>query len=156
MGAALVLQAARADNDFCAVVAESPFSTFRQVAFDRVGYYIGLGPWFGRTVARPLVEIAILYARARYQVNLADANPEDCLKDSSTPVLLIHGQADRNILPWHSEELASHDSHSTLWIVPGAYHTGAWETAPVEFERRVLTFLSANSRLRKHLAASIH
>ena len=156
MGAALVLQATQAENDFCAVVAESPFSTFRQVAFDRVGYYIGLGPWFGRSVARPLVEIAFLYARARYHVNLQDANPEDFIKNSSTPVLLIHGQADKNIPPWHSEELASHDPHATLWIVPHASHTGAWEIEPAEFERRVLTFLSANSRLSKHLAASMH
>jgi len=156
MGAALVLQAAHVENDFCAVVAESSFSTFRQVAFDRVGYYIGLGPWFGRTVARPLVEIAFLYAPARYHVNLVDANPEDSLMNANTPVLLIHGQADENILPWHSQELASHGLHTTLWIVPGAYHTGAWETQPVEFERRVLTFLSANSRLPKHLAASMH
>ena len=155
MGAALVLQAAHTENDFCAVVAESPFSTFRQVAFDRVGYYIGLGPWFGRTVARPLVEIAFQYARVRYHVNLLDANPEDSLKNSSIPVLLIHGQADTNILPWHSEELASLDPHASLWIVPHAQHTGAWETEPAEFERRVLTFLAANSRLPKHLAASM-
>ncbi len=155
MGAALVLQAAHRENDFCAVVAESPFSTFRQVAFDRVGYYIGLGPWFGRTVARPLVEIAFLYARARYHINLQDANPEDSLRSSTVPVLLIHGRSDKNILPWHSEELAARDSHATLWIVPGAYHTGAWETEPAEFERRVLTFLASNSRLPKHLVASM-
>ncbi len=101
MGAALLLQAAHAESDFCAVVAESPFSAFKQVAFDRVGCHIGAGPWFGRTVARPLVEIAFLYARARYHINLLDANPEDSLKNSNTPVLLIHGQADENILPWH-------------------------------------------------------
>jgi uncharacterized protein len=85
MGAALVLQAARPENEFCAVVAGSPFSTFRQVAFDRVGYYIGLGPWFGRTLARPSVEIAFLYTRARYHLNLVDANPEDSIKNSNTP-----------------------------------------------------------------------
>ena len=38
MGAALVLEALRSEPNFCAVVAESPFSTFREVAFDRVGY----------------------------------------------------------------------------------------------------------------------
>ena len=126
MGAALVLQAAHAENDFCAVVAESPFSTFRQVAFDRVGYYIGLGPWFGRTVARPLVEIAFIYARARYHVNLQDANPENSLRNSNTPVLLIHGQADKNILPWHSEELASHDlmQRSGSFLTPGTRERG--------------------------------
>lgn len=152
MGAALILQAARTTS-FCALVAESPFSTFRQVAFDRVGHYVGLGPWFGRTLARPLIEVAFIYTRARYRVDLLHANPEDAIRNSTTPILLIHGQADRNILPWHSEELASVDPHAALWIVPHAMHTGAWETAPVEFEYRVLTFLSANPRLPQHLAA---
>lgn len=153
MGAALILQAARTTS-FCALIAESPFSTFRQVAFDRVGYYVGLGPWFGRTLARPLIEIAFIYTRSRYHIDLMHANPSDALRNCTAPILLIHGQADRNILPWHSEELASVDPHATLWIVPHALHTGAWQTAPVDFEYRVLTFLSANSRSPLHLAAT--
>jgi uncharacterized protein len=153
MGAALILQALRSDNSFCAVIAESPFSTFRQVALDRVGYYVGLGPWFGRTLARPLIEVAFIYTRARYHVDLQHANPEDAIRNSTAPILLIHGGADRNILPWHSEELASVDPHAALWIVPHALHTGAYETAPAEFEHRVLTFMFTNSRLPQHLAA---
>ena len=152
MGAALILEALRTEPNFCAVVAESPFSAFRQVAFDRVGYYLGVGPWFGRTLARPLVEIAFLYTRVRYHVSLQDASPEDAAKNSAVPVLLIHGGADRNILPWHSQELAAIDPHATLWIVPHAQHTGAWATAPVEFDDRVLTFMSAHSAAPEHLA----
>jgi len=152
MGAALVLEALRSEPNFCAVVAESPFSTFREVAFDRVGYYVGLGPWFGRTVARPLVESAFLYSRSRYHVDLLEANPKDAVKASHTPVLLIHGQADKNILPWHSQELANVDPNATLWIVPGARHTGARLTDPEGFARRVLTFFAANSSVPQHLA----
>jgi dipeptidyl aminopeptidase/acylaminoacyl peptidase len=153
MGAALVLQALRTEPNLCAVIAESPFSRFRQVALDRVGYYIGVGPWLGRTLARPLIEIAFLYTRARYHVNLLDANPEDAVKNSATPVFLIHGQADKNILPWHSQELASVDPHSMLWIVPRAWHTAAWATASAEFDDRVLTFMNSHSALAEHLAA---
>ncbi|HLH09144.1 MAG TPA: alpha/beta fold hydrolase [Terriglobales bacterium] len=146
MGAAIVLQSLKTRPGFCAVVAESPFSTFREVAFDRVGYYIGLGQWCGRTIARLPVDLALAYVRLRYKVNLLNANPEDAVRESNTPVLLIHGESDRNILPWHSRELASADSNATLWLVPHAHHTGAWSTDPAECEQRVLTFLSIHSR----------
>jgi len=154
MGAALVLESLRTESNFCAVMAESPYSTFREVAFDRVGFYIGLGPWFGRTLARPLIEMAFLYSRFRYRIDLLQANPEDAIKNSPTPVLLIHGQADQNILPWHSQELASVDSRATLWIVPYAHHTGAILTAPDEFEHRVLTFIAAHSHQAQSVAAA--
>src|SRR5438067_10448944 len=50
MGAALVLESMRSEARFCAVVADSPFSTFRSVAYDREGYFVGAGrlglePW---------------------------------------------------------------------------------------------------------------
>jgi len=41
MGAALVLESVRSDSRFCAVVADSPFSTFRSVAYDREGSWHG-------------------------------------------------------------------------------------------------------------------
>jgi fermentation-respiration switch protein FrsA (DUF1100 family) len=144
MGAAIILQSLRVEHRFCGVVAESSYSTFRQVAYDRVGLYVGLGPWFGRTFGRLPVEVGILYARLRYGLWLTNANPLDTLAQSPVPVLLIHGAADVNILPWHSERLASADSHCTLWIVPRAAHTGASAAMPQEFERRVLGFIASH------------
>jgi len=52
MGAALVVQALAVEKRFCAIVANSAFSNFRAVAYDRVGYYVHLGRWFGQTVGR--------------------------------------------------------------------------------------------------------
>jgi len=140
MGAAIVLQAARVEPGFCAVVAESPFSTFRAVAFDRVGYFSGgLGPWFGRTIGRLPVEVALLYARIRYGLDLTQANPADAIQHSPVPILLIHGTRDVNILPRHSQALAQLDpKHAELWLVPGAAHCGGWGAGPKTFERRVV------------------
>jgi uncharacterized protein len=142
MGAALALEALAKEPRLCAVVAESPYSTFRQVAYDREGLYVRLGPWFGRSVGRLPVEIGLLYARLRHGLDFTRASPESAAAHSAVPVLLIHGEQDINILPWHSVELAHADAHAQLWLVPHAEHTGAWSTAPQEFERRVLGFFA--------------
>src|SRR5262249_11952999 len=60
MGAAQALQALQTEPRFCAVAAESSFSTFREIAYDRMGQHFNAGPWVGRTVLRPLVEAAFL------------------------------------------------------------------------------------------------
>lgn len=144
MGAAIVLQSLAVENRFCAVIAESSFSGFREMAFDRVGDFVGLGPWFGRTLGRAPVEVAFEYARWRYGLDLTRANPADALSTSNTPVLLIHGVEDVNIRPWHSQRLAAVDRNASLWLVPNAVHTGAWAAIPTEFERRVSDWLASH------------
>jgi hypothetical protein len=139
MGAGLVLESLLHDSGFCAVVADSAFSDFRSVAYDREGYFVGAGRFgmeriVGRTVGLLPAEIGLLYARWRYGVDLRRANPVDALKSSTVPVLLIHGEEDINILPWHSQSLAQADPvYAQLWIVPGAGHCGAVGVAPANF-----------------------
>ena len=53
MGAAQLLQSLTVESRFCALAAESSFSTFREIAYDRMGQPFHLGPWFGRTLFRP-------------------------------------------------------------------------------------------------------
>lgn len=138
MGAAILLQSLRAEPRFCAAVAESPFATFRGVAYVRVGHLFHSGPWVGRIVLRPAVELAFLYGKLRYGVNLSDASPERAVENVRIPILLIHGLADHNIPPSHSREIQAHNpSDITLWQVPGADHCGAIAVAPEEFGRRV-------------------
>ena len=142
MGAGQVLQAV-GDAHLCAAVAESPFSDFETVAEDRIGYYLHFGgPALGHTLLKPLVEVSLLYVRLRYGLPMRAVSPERSLRESRVPVLLIHGEADVNILPYHSERLHAADpEHSILWLVPAAAHTGAVSVAPEEFWERVLTCL---------------
>src|SRR6184192_365784 len=128
MGAALVLESMSAEPRFCAVVADSPFSTFRSVAYYREGFFLGVGrlglePVVGRTLGLLPTEIALGYARWRYRIDLRRANPLDTVRSSSIPVLLIHGEDDINILPRHSRILVRADpAHAQLWLVPRAQH----------------------------------
>jgi dipeptidyl aminopeptidase/acylaminoacyl peptidase len=97
-----MLQAIRT-TPLCAVVAESPFASFRQIAYIRVGQAFHWGSWLGQTVLRPAVELALIYGRLTRGVNLAAASPEESVAGSRVPILLIHGLADSNIPPQQSE-----------------------------------------------------
>jgi dipeptidyl aminopeptidase/acylaminoacyl peptidase len=102
MGAVQLPQALETEPSFCAVVAESSFATFREIAYDRMGQHFNTGPWVGRTLLRPIVEIALLMVRFRYHLDLSAASPADMVANTKVPVLLIHGEVDRNIPVRHS------------------------------------------------------
>ena len=138
MGASILLQSLTEEPRFCAVVAESPFASFREIAYDRMGQPFGAGPWLGRLFLRPVVESGILYARFKYGVDLERASPEEALRRVRTPVLLIHGVRDRNIPVRHSRRIMEHGfGNVSLWEAPEADHARVLGSRPQEYERRV-------------------
>jgi pimeloyl-ACP methyl ester carboxylesterase len=145
MGAAQLLQSLKGDHGFCAVVAESSFSDFREIAYDRVGQFLHTGPWLGRSLLRPVVEVAFLRARWKHGLALENISPQQALARTSVPVLLIHGQQDGNIPIRHSRAIAAYNLRVVLWEVPGADHCGASSTAHAVFEQRLLDWYDAHS-----------
>jgi len=147
LGAGVLLQSLARERRFSAVVAECPFANFERVAVDRVAQRIPGRLFTSRALATPLVWLAFLYARVRYGLDFRDASPERAVEHSATPVLLIHGLADTNIYPAHSETLVARNPRNVrLWLVPGARHTAAFGTAPQEFRARVLGWFSEHER----------
>lgn len=155
-GAALTLQSLAVERRFCAVAVESPFSTAREMSYERISGPLHLKPWFGKTIARPVIWAAVLYARLRYGVDLLQPSPLEAVRESATPVLLIHGTDDANILPYHSQLIAqAAPDHVQLWLVPHARHTMAWSAAHEEFERRVLAWFAVHQEPGTHLPNSV-
>jgi dipeptidyl aminopeptidase/acylaminoacyl peptidase len=147
-GAALMLQSLAQEPRYCAVAVESSFSTAREMSYERVSGPLHLPSWFGRTLGRPVIASAALYARLRYGIDLMQPSPLGALERSRVPVLLIHGDQDHNISPRHSVILAqAARDHVRLWLVPGAAHTGAWSAAHQEFESRVLEWFSGHQSI---------
>jgi dipeptidyl aminopeptidase/acylaminoacyl peptidase len=152
-GAALVLQSLTVEKRFCAVAVESPFSTAREMSYERVSGPLHLKPWFGKTFARPVIWSAVIYARLRYGIDLFQPSPLQAVRHSTTPVLLIHGADDRSIAPFHSQLIAqTAPDHVHLWLVPNAGHTMAWAAAHQEFEWRVLAWFALHQRSRQQAA----
>ena len=145
MGAAIGLQAAAVTPQLCAVAVEDPYSTFWQIALERLGRVTHTGTLFWRTVGLPMLGSAVVYARTRYGVWLPDASPLRAVEQPHTPALLIAGTADRNIPPHHAQELEARCGAScSLWIVPGAGHGGASSVAHAEFEQRVVGWFAVH------------
>lgn len=152
-GAALILQSLALEPRYCAVAAESSFSTAREMSYERVSGPFHLNAWFGKTVGWPVVESAIWYSKMRYHVNLFAPSPLYGVTHSSVPVLLIHGEKDRSISPRHARIMAkAAPDHVQLWLVPNAGHTGAWAAAHHEFEDRVLGWFQSH----QHSSSEAH
>jgi hypothetical protein len=144
MGAAELLRSLDDEPGFCAVVAESPFATFREAAYDRLGQQFSTGPWLGRTLLRPAFAAGIEYARLRYAIDFREASPARSVAASHVPVLLIHGLSDANLPPRHSEIIKAGNPAVVLWEPAGADHCGASTTAPLEYERRVVAWFGSH------------
>jgi dipeptidyl aminopeptidase/acylaminoacyl peptidase len=150
MGAAQLLQSLKTTPGFCAAIAESPFASFREASYDRLGEKVNAGDWAGRTLLRPAVEAGFLYARWKYGVDLDQASPEDAVATSRVPVLLIHGKKDTNLPPRHSEMIANHSGSRApavlLWEPAEAGHCGAARAEPQEYEQRVIGWFDSHRR----------
>jgi pimeloyl-ACP methyl ester carboxylesterase len=155
MGAGLVLQSLRERAPLCAVIAESTFSDFRHAAYDRLADRRGIPHSLAQALASLPVEFGFIYARLRYGVDFALASPQKAVQDSTVPVLLIHGLADRNLLPENTERIQhARPSGLNIWFVPGAAHCGAWSTSGEIFDRRVLAYFHDHSHAPVRAAAS--
>jgi uncharacterized protein len=146
MGAAIVLEASAAVPEFCAVVAESAFSSFREAGYLRLGQQFGAGPWLGRTLLFPAVEAGFLYAQLHYGVSLERASPLKAVESTQVPILLIHGLADTNLPPSFSEEMKARHPSAMLWEPAGAGHCGAMQAEPREYEQLVVGWLASHAR----------
>jgi alpha-beta hydrolase superfamily lysophospholipase len=134
LGGAILLQSLERGADFRAVVAESPFASFFEVANDELRDEVGLvlGPL--------LVRQSLLYARLIHQVDLNDAQPARAVAHSRVPILLIQGEMDGVTQPEHSREIVRANPAIELWVVPLAQHTLAYSVDPAEFGNRVVAW----------------
>jgi alpha-beta hydrolase superfamily lysophospholipase len=148
MGAAIALEASATVPGLCAVVAEAPFSSFREIGYERIAQRLGWNVDVAHVLAWPMVDAAFLYARLRHGLDFDRASPERVLAASRVPALLIAGSEDRNISMRHSERiLKASQGGSELWRVIGAEHTSAASVDFAEFECRVLGWFGAHTQV---------
>jgi uncharacterized protein len=134
MGAAILLQSLPVEPRFRALVADSPFATFEEVAYDRLSLVSGI--W--RPAFWPVVNIGLVYTKGRYGLDLRQASPADAVRATRVPILLIHGTRDTHIPVRHSRELRALNPGATeFWEVPGSEHVESLSDHPEEYARRV-------------------
>jgi len=142
MGAGIVLQAAGSDARIEAVAAEAPFANLQEAAYD----YAGLQRWplLGKTFFAPGAWVLICRGERLAGFAASEVSPEKAVKARAFPLLLICDGADV-VLPCRHSEAILHAAAGPkeLWRVPGALHTGAMGTAPVEYRQHVISFFDS-------------
>ena len=117
MGAATVLLelGLRSDIDF--VVADCPFS-------NTMKYYRELCKHLTHLPGFPIVDIANVMAKRKFDYDFTAVNPIEGVAANKTPICFIHGTADTFIAPHHSEDMlkSSVNPLSECHLFEGAAH----------------------------------
>lgn len=116
LGAAVALQTAAVDNRIAAVVAAETFSSLRSIARHRAP----------RLLTDSMIRQAFHLAEQKARFNVDEVSPLAAAGRIRIPVLLLHGEQDRDTPPQHSRQVfAALGGPKKLIIVPGAKHDGA-------------------------------
>lgn len=131
MGGAAVIRAAAVTPAIAAVVTEGTFDKVAHVIKKRAG---DRGWPFPGLVAKAVVAEAGRMLGARIA-----PDPVELIRAiSPRPVLIVHGEADPTSAVANARRLfAAAGEPKELLLIPEAGHTQCWETAPLEYERRV-------------------
>jgi len=142
MGAAIALQSAAVEPHIAGVVAESAFSSLREVSYDYAGFQ--MSPWLGRILFRPASIYALREIEREGNLPVDDVSPEAAVGARKFSVLLICDGKDRQIPCAHSRRIYSAAGGTkALWVVENAQHASALGTEPVAFKHRVGDFYAA-------------
>jgi len=144
MGAGIALQSAGVDPRIEAVVAEAPFASLREASYD----YAGLQeyPLLGKTLFAPGAWLMLYRGGRLAGFPAAGVSVEKAAAQRPFPVLLICDTADTTLPCRHARRIyAAASGPKSLWVVPGAFHTGAIAFFPAEFQRRVLSFYARSA-----------
>lgn len=137
MGAATVLQHASIDPRISFVIADCSFKSGYDIFKYRLHKDFHL-PAF------PILEIANLVSQLKIGIPYRKMSPMESIKKTTTPILLIHGKADKYVPAQHSIEMyeASKDiGYRELYLVEGAGHAKAYETDPETYKQKIKAFI---------------
>lgn len=134
-GSAAAIYAAADDPSTPPLALDAPFSDLWTEASEMLS---GRG-------ASPLLLHPLAWAvRWRAGVDLKAVRPIDVIARVPSPVLFIHGDADREVRPYHSERLDQARRQAGLpterWVIPGGEHGFDNYPPAEEFWNRVMDF----------------
>ena len=135
MGAAVALLAAATEPRIAAVVADSAFTSGRDVVAHNIRGSLGLPP-------EMLVVAADEVVRLRHGYRFSQARPIDAVgRIAPRPLLIIHGEGDSMVPVEHAHQLYQRAGEPRdLWIVPGVEHCGGYFLDRPAYCHRVITF----------------
>ncbi|MHB0923797.1 MAG: alpha/beta hydrolase [Bellilinea sp.] len=136
LGAGTCLQLAAIDPRPAFVIADSSFATLWDEFAFRLKTDYNLPPY-------PVLNIGNWWIRMLAGFRYADVSPERDVAHLEMPVLLIHGLADDEVPPSHSQRLFDAKRHGLrrLFFMPEAIHVQSVTTGPAAYDQWVGEFL---------------
>ncbi len=135
MGAAVTILAAAQQPDVLAVVADSSFTSARDLIGEHMRQILRVPPG-------TLVALTDVLNERRHGYRLSHVRPIDAIRQiAPRPVLIIHGGGDTLIRPAHAHRLfAAACQPKELWICPDCEHCGAYFADRHRYVARVAAF----------------
>jgi hypothetical protein len=130
LGASTAL-AALPEINVTAIVADSPYASLEKMA-ERV---YGVPPPINKLFVMATKTMAKIWPG----IDISKVSPLKSIKNTSTPILLIHGTEDDQIPIENSQLLARAAKNAELWTLP-AGHGYAHSSYPKEYEEEVTEF----------------
>jgi fermentation-respiration switch protein FrsA (DUF1100 family) len=146
MGASIAIMLAAREPSVRGVVADSPFSSQRDVVRFHMARDLGIGP---SPLAAPLADAVLtLVDRSlarRFGFRLDDVHPlREVRRLGDRPLFLVHGEDDTTIPVAHGRAVATAAQAAGVpietWFVPGAGHCQAYFSDRQTYCRRVARF----------------
>ena len=134
-GASAAIIAGLESSGIDAIVADSPYANLKIAASS-----------YGREKEDRVMQMFFPFYMgiARFTLNFdvyEKTNLAERVKDLDVPLFLIHGLEDRALDPVNSQLIYENvEGPKRLWLVEGAWHVGAHEIYPEEYQKRVSTF----------------
>ncbi len=139
LGASTAILAAARTHAFSAIVADSAFTSLKDLARSVITGFYHL-PSF------PFLHLAMIEYELYFQTRIDTISPVSVIKDiAPTPVFIIAGDGDRLIPAENGRKLfASAKEPKELWIIPNADHGATLSAAGSAYEKRVGEFFDNN------------
>jgi len=124
------------NNDVKAIVADSAYSSLNNIIEVMYKNFYFL--------KQPFVYLTRIYGKIFFNIDPKDISPATAIKNIDKPVLIIHGDKDRQIPVNEAHRLHNANKDSKLWIVKNADHGETYALNKKEYEKRVLEFFKKN------------
>ena len=92
------------------------------------------------------VKTTNILSRIFFKVHPRDVSPALAIKDTKTPILVMHGEKDSQIPIENAHLLKESNPDIELWIAKGADHGYAYSLYPEEYKKHVKDFLKKNMK----------
>lgn len=124
------------NNDVKAIVSDSAYSDLNsmiEVLYS--GFYF---------LKYPFVQMTRFYTKIFFNVDPKDVSPANSIKNIDKPVLIIHGEKDKQIPVSEANILHNANTNVELWIVKNTNHGETYALNKEEYEKRVFEFFEKN------------